>query len=460
MAKIVLKDLRGINATKASLQLQPGETEFTQNIRNRPFFNWAKRRGVSTAIRQSSPVLGIFELEFDNMVVPVYQAGDTLTFFPSIPLMTGSANLNDLDDGGSSSFPVIDPIYPDPFPSYDPISNSGVVLFRVEDAMRAVQERYLRAGLSGVSWPNREFDANGNAINEGAPEQARSLYYNGAVGNVQFPPNGFYQHDLYWHDQKNGNPIGTRAAGLVNSIASNISDDTMLLNYIGVNSSYQPVVDGVASVGSIVRYATVAGAGVVSVWFAGAAPTATAANYRNVLFQCRRSIQLLLYISQSVTQVNTSGSTPLDTRNGGALNASYSTAQTQASSAWDSSSWAATGSPGIGLYEDMSIAGTYQATLVNYRGKIKSDLSPFVAGSAAIYLRTSAALDGSSNSPPTTADGTLHAYTTASVGSIYLSSTLAETKPSFTMVEPTTEQRGWSIQEGVAVIALQFNYVV
>lgn len=73
-----------MNATKAALQLPAGDVPLLQNVRARPFHNWAKRRGIETAGIYDSPVNGIFELELDGLIIPIFQSGAALTFFPTV----------------------------------------------------------------------------------------------------------------------------------------------------------------------------------------------------------------------------------------------------------------------------------------------------------------------------------------------------------------------------------------
>lgn len=457
MGKIVLKEMRGINAGKASLQLQPGETEFSQNVVGRPFHNWAKRRGVATAEIDSNPINGIFEAEFDNITIPFYQAGDTLTFFPVLPLITGSGNLNDSDDGSTPSSLVIDPIYPDPYPAYNPIDPGGAILFRIEEVMRTVQERALRVGLTGFTWPNRLYDSSGNSINESASTQLRSAYYSTATGSAQFPANSFYAYDLYWHDTKNGNPAGTRAAVLVNAIVSAINTSAFLNQYLAVTSSYQPYIEGQADP---YYYDTATSGFYISVWTAGSAPTATAANYRQVLGQCRDAVRRLLFTFASASQVNITGSGNLENRIGTGNGASCSDSQTLAGTAWDSASWTLNG-PGTFINQTESVdSATPQSTISANRGKVLCDLTPYIAGTGYFFLKVEPNSGTSSNSPPVTADNLYHQYATSiAVGASRLSPELGNSKPTFSIVCPDSGSRGWILANQLGVIQLQFNYV-
>ncbi len=84
MSNIVIKECKGINATRASLQLDKGEVPSLQNLRNRPFSNWSKRPGIEPVSDSSDPIMGIWELEFDNIVIPIFQNGATLNFFADL----------------------------------------------------------------------------------------------------------------------------------------------------------------------------------------------------------------------------------------------------------------------------------------------------------------------------------------------------------------------------------------
>jgi len=93
MPKLVLSELKGIDANKASFQMAPGEPQFSQNVWTRPFKNWAKRRGVEPVAEQSGPYFGIFELDLDNIVIPITANAGILTFFPNV----ASSSLNNVN---------------------------------------------------------------------------------------------------------------------------------------------------------------------------------------------------------------------------------------------------------------------------------------------------------------------------------------------------------------------------
>jgi hypothetical protein len=111
MPRVIIDKLRGVNSTKASLQLAPGDFQWLQNVRQRPVVNFAKRPGVETVTSVDNPVMGIASFEFDNgLVVPIWLSEKTLTFFPDVanlangtnPLNpTPTANGSALDTNGS-----------------------------------------------------------------------------------------------------------------------------------------------------------------------------------------------------------------------------------------------------------------------------------------------------------------------------------------------------------------------
>jgi hypothetical protein len=265
MPKVVLNKMLGINASKAKLQLQPGESDGLQNIRCRPFDNWVKRKGIEAISSQSDPINGIFEIELDNITIPLIQSGDTLTFFPDLSSANGSM-------GDPSSDSAV-------FGSSDPLDPTGrrIALFLVEQTMRAIQDRRVTAGHSTFSWPNLIFAADGTQLNG-----------NTGIAVSAYPANNLYGPDITYHDIFYGNPAGTRAAELVNSIIQ------CCLTTVGFNDYLDTDVP-------------IEGASSVTLLDASSFPSfgsATRSNYRQKLNNCKTGIRKMFAISRSPSQVN------------------------------------------------------------------------------------------------------------------------------------------------------------
>ena len=251
MAKIVINDFRGINSTRASLQLKPGEFESSQNFRSRPYTNYTRRQGIDPVSVQTSPVMGIFEIDLDNITIPITQAGSSLEFFPP----TGS--------------PETGPT-PSVYPPSDPLDPGGnrIFIFPIEQAMRAIQDRRVTAGHAVVSWPNITFNSAGQIIN-----QAVSSY----------PANGTYGPDMAYYDIYNGVPVGTKAAALVNNVLS------ACISTVGFNDWIEEI-DGETTVQTY-----------DSTIFPSAS-SATFANFRTVFANLKTGIRLLTTIKSQATQ--------------------------------------------------------------------------------------------------------------------------------------------------------------
>lgn len=226
MPKTVISELKGLNSTTASLQLKPGEVPNLQNLRTRPFYNWAKRQGVEGVTSKDGPILGVFEIDLDNIIIPLFIAGPTLTFFPDLATESGSLP------------------NPDPNPTTNPL-DPPAVLFLIEPTMRAVSERYGRLNLNPADFAQffdyRAFDENGlipgttidpvtRLVKYGsggeAPAQTAGTSYN--PSNAYFydtPVNNFYRYDLASFDTYFGYPVGTRAADLENMIIGNVAQN-------------------------------------------------------------------------------------------------------------------------------------------------------------------------------------------------------------------------------------------
>lgn len=251
MSKFIIKDFKGLNSSIASLQLKPGEVPFSQNFRGRPYTNYARRQGVDPVSTQSGAVLGIFEIDLDGVTIPLIQSPNVLTFNPPIQ---------------SPNFPITGDIYPPQNP-LDP-THVNLIVFDLEQAMRAIQDRRVVAGHITWDWPNIRFDINGNRINQ-------------AVGN--YPATGTYRGDISYDDFYNGNPIGTKAASLVNQILAACLDTVGLGDWI-------KTIEGLSSV--LLYDSTIF----------PTSNSATAANYRSVYANTKVGIRKLITIQKGAQQ--------------------------------------------------------------------------------------------------------------------------------------------------------------
>lgn len=251
MARIVIKDFKGINSSIASLQLKPGELESSQNLTARPYFNYARRKGVEPVSVQTTPVLGIHEFDLDNITIPIIQT-TSLEFFPDL---------------SSPSFPD-----PSPYPLDDPLdaAASRTFIFNIEQTMRAIQDRRVTAGHSAVTWPTISWKSDGTQY--GSPQAVSS-----------YPANNIYGPDQAYDDIANGNPIGTKSAALVNAIIA------ACISTVGFNDW----INTIAGQSSVTLYTS-------SIF--PSAGSATRANYRTKLSQVQTGIRLLTTIRQTAQQ--------------------------------------------------------------------------------------------------------------------------------------------------------------
>jgi hypothetical protein len=265
MPKLLLKKMVGLNASKAKLQLQPGEMGNYQNVRSRPFDNWVKRSGIEAVSSQDSPINGIFELELDNITIPIIQSGDTLVFYPDLASENGSFNNPSSDQ---AVFGVTDPLDP---------NNSHTAIFNIEQTMRAIQDRRVVAGHSAFSWPNLIFAQDGTLLNG-----------NTGIAVSSYPANNLYGPDLAYHDIYYGNPAGTRAAALINQIISCCRDTVDLNDWLDTTT-------GLENHSSVTL--------LTSVIFP-ALGSATRGNYQSKLNSCKVGIRDLIAIRRSPTQTS------------------------------------------------------------------------------------------------------------------------------------------------------------
>lgn len=251
--QVTISEFKGLNSSTASLQLKPGEFQSSQNLRGRPYFNYARRKGIEPVSVQDSAVLGIFDIDLDNITIPLIQNEDSLVFFPPT---------------ASASLPTADP-----YPLSDPLDAAGerLFIFPIEQVMRAIQNRRIISGMSAYSWPNVTFTTSGIPTN---------------VAVSTYPANGTYGPDLAYHDLYNGNPIGTRAAALVNQV---------IACCINTVDNPEKWISSIAGETTIQYYTN-------SIF--PAAASATVATYASRLSDCKAGIRLMSTIKEAATQID------------------------------------------------------------------------------------------------------------------------------------------------------------
>lgn len=313
MAKYIIDIFKGTDTTTANLLQEKGELTFSQNVRTRPFKNLAKRKAVEHVDSDTNPIMGIFDIELDGIIIPVLQAGGTLTFYPDL----ASASANN----------------PDPYPSPDPLDPTGggvFTLFPIEKTMRALNERFARTDNIGVVFPPAIFGPSGildatipaNAYTSvtdfprdlsyfatktvtACPNESLSTYFTSAPscivtlgvpgpGCVYMPTNGFYGYDLAQWDSYFGQPAGTRGKELVNMISSG--------NTVWADGS-----TGIKSCSiRYVRNITTLDKTTAILFYDTASPTiipiaATASTYKQRLVDCRSAIRKFEWYSLSAS---------------------------------------------------------------------------------------------------------------------------------------------------------------
>jgi len=304
-------------------------------------------------------------------------------------------------------------------------SSSTLWAIKIEEAQRAVQERYQKALGTTVGWPAK--------IN-GTPAPA-------------FPQDGFYGDDLL---------DGTKAAALVADLAGKLSSNPFLNQFVARDDGN---VDGL-SLSSIPVYSATNGMPPVT--------DIISSNYAERFSILTGYICKLKHIKKEATRVTV---VVLDSGED-IYNDTCETAKAEAISQfgqypyYPQSASTISFASGYVVYPPQG-PGFCDVWLVTAVGYIQADLSSFPAGSrAAVYLGTGMHAMGLVGTPPTTADGKLHLYQTASCGGVYRSNDLAtgtpefgvslETDGEFTSTEPFTWS-GWYIDEQVAIVSPDFQ---
>lgn len=104
-----------------------------------------------------------------------------------------------------------------------------------------------------------------------------------------------------------------------------------------------------------------------------------------------------------------------------------------------------------------------KCTLSSVRGKVQLNLTSFSRGSATVYFKVDDQADGSSNSPPVTADSLYHSALSATMGIINTSNYYANTTPTFSgsnVCGASSTELGWILNDQVASVAPVFTYFV
>lgn len=440
MPSIVINEMRGLNTSRARLQLKPGEAGTLQNVRQRPFDNWAKRKGVETALVQDDPVNGIFEWDMDEIVMGMYEAGGTLTFYPEIPITATTV-------GGT-----VTTITPSPEPVYDPLDPTGTgtaggISFGIEQAMRALQERVVRRGGSAYTWPDGQRDAAGNTVTTPVATQPLSNYYGSATTATQFPQNGLYRYDCHY--------ISNYAVTLVQSVIDRLDAECTV--WLATDPEGQA---------SLTTYTS-------STFWNGVKPTATPANYKSILAEFWVYLPKLKAFSVTGTQVGRGGGTldfgssaggPNSTSGPGACATSVSATQTEYQNY--GTVWGAAGPITVYGFSKRYLNGVAESQALRIRGYATADLSAFKSGSAGIYLLLGIPGHGGNvltagQSPVVTADSKFHLYESSALGSTYTSSLLGDGGVPTIVADCNISApfgTGWYVQYVIAAVVPRFTY--
>lgn len=133
--------------------------------------------------------------------------------------------------------------------------------------------------------------------------------------------------------------------------------------------------------------------------------------------------------------------------------------QTTATTNFNAASY--TGSPqSIQLLEETQSSNN-TATLTSVRGKIKLDLTGFSHGTCTVYFKVDPQTDGSSNSPPVTADSKYRSALSATLGIVNTSSYYANTTPTFSGsndCSASDKQLGWVLNDQIGAVQPIFTY--
>ena len=428
MPKIIINEFKGINATQASLQLKPGEIERTQNLRARPYFNLARRKGVAFVSSQDEPINGIFELDLDSIIIPIVQVGGSLVLFPELST----------DDGSFET--------PDPYPLDDPLDPDGgsIVLFLIEPTMRACQERrafLISQGLpeGTFAFPNLIFNSDGTQING-----------DDGVSVGDYPVNNVYGPDLSYHDQYYGNPAGTRAAELINSIRDCIEDP--------VYTSFLRVIEGESSP---ISYDS------GTIGFPVAATPATYATTLSLLKEVVRLMNEFDSNRYSVEEIPRDASNR--TGSGFSAGGSCDDAKTEAITEYNAASW----SPEAPVFQfristesfDGDPDDDYSVSITGAMGFFYTTIADFV-GDVQFYLKCSDSLETAYLSP-TAADNLYHFYEDLAVAESLQSSTISAPLPLLLSdvpgscpLEPDSDEIGWQITSGRFILNPTWTYNV
>lgn len=133
--------------------------------------------------------------------------------------------------------------------------------------------------------------------------------------------------------------------------------------------------------------------------------------------------------------------------------------KTTATTNFNAASYSASAS-NISLTEETESSNN-ACTLTSVRGKIRLDLTAFSAGTCTVYFKVAAQTDGSSNSPPVTANSTYIAALSATLGMVNLSGYYGNTTPTFSGSNDcgaASKVMGWAILDAVGAIRPTFTY--
>lgn len=417
----------GLNDIKDSVKRPAGSTTDERNMWDQNTGDVNRRPGRDFDSLQSDAVNIVYQLTWDDGNITTITGGSTLSY-SAFTASKGPIN-------------PFDPVNVPPLPTGPP---GGSVGFLIEPTMRAMSERSARVGFS-LLWPHALFDVNGNAIDLTPPAtQPLSAFFTSGVGNIQWPPNNFYQYDLFWYDRKHGVAAGTRAAQLVNSIRTNLNDTITNASIIYIKD-----IDGLASI----------------VFYTSAnLPTpaiATAGDYAFRLNDLKLVINKLTKFGVGGVLLNLSVRRTSDFRSPPAcftvqsftFSASSVTAYGNFDSYTNELLVSSTPITSIRMAAYFYSAGSTIAESSNVKGNIFSDLSDFPnSGTATVYLQLQKTAPGSAqitfgNSPLVASPNVYLPYSgvTPVLNSIWTSATFNDVVPSIAGACGTDDGAGWQL---------------
>lgn len=298
---------------------------------------------------------------------------------------------------------------------------------KIEEAQRALQERYQLALVTTVSWPPKT---------DGTPTPA-------------YPEDGFYGDDL---------SNASKAAELVADLAGKLSNNTFLNKFVANDD------------GNIEGLATIPVHNTTSI---PPVTGITSSNYVEKFSILLGYLCKLKHISLQASQVEViskqigQGFPVFPTCSGvkACMSALYPAVPYGILHRVNTScvvvSVEGVGISPIQVSETLSNSGAgFSADLLNTKGQIQADLSRYPSGSGVSYLKVGGKQNGVSNNPPVPADGAFHSFASATLGGIWESEVLGSVNAVYSGADcPGVGGQfatGWQINDQVVIVTPDF----